>query len=80
MELIATIESDEKRYDDEQLQELGIDYNSTEEEILEAMTPVLEEETGFDIMENGVSLYAVKKIESTNNIFLMPKSPAGTLK
>jgi len=74
-QVIVTLESTEKSYD---LEELGITFESSSEEILEAVQPVILEETGVNILEDDEdSLYTVKKIEDSKNIYLFPKSPAG---
>jgi len=50
-------------------------YNSTDEEVLSAVAPIIEEEEGVDILEDG--LFTVKSVESSQRKFLFPKSPMG---
>ncbi len=71
-QILITLESEEKTY---QYDALGLTYDSTDSEILDAVAPIVEEETGVDILEEG--LFTVKKVESSHNIFIFPKSPAG---
>ncbi len=70
--IIVTLESQEVPLEYETL---GVTFESTDSEILEAIAPVVEEETGVDILEDG--LFTVKKVESSQNSYIFPKSPAG---
>ncbi len=70
--IVVTLESEEKEY---AYNTLGVTFESSDQEILEAVAPVVEEETGVDILEDG--LYTVKKVESSHNAYLFAKSPAG---
>jgi hypothetical protein len=70
--IIVTLESEEKTYDYETL---GVTFESSDSEILEAIAPVVEEETGVDILEDGT--FVVKKVESSRNSYIFPKSVAG---
>lgn len=71
-EIIITLESEEKHY---AYATLGVTFESTDQEILDAVAPVVEEETGIDILGDG--LYTIKKVESSHNTYAFPKSPAG---
>lgn len=74
-EVIVTLSSTEKHYS---FDALSIGYNSTDEEILDALAPVLLEEEGFDIhRETEEGYFTIKKVDSSQNIFCFPKSTAG---
>ena len=71
-EIIITLASTERTL---QYEPLGLTYNSSDEEVLEAVAPINEEQEGVDILEDG--LFTVKRVESSQRKFLFPKSPAG---
>lgn len=71
-QILITLESEEKTY---QYDALGLTFESDDQNILNAIAPIVEEETGVDILEDG--LFTVKKVESSHNVFIFPKSPAG---
>ena len=71
-QILITLESEEKTY---QYDALGLTFESDDQDILDAIAPIVEEETGVDILEDG--LFTVKKVESSHNVFIFPKSPAG---
>ncbi len=71
-EIIVTLENEEKHY---AYTTLGVTFDSTDQEVLEAVAPVVEEDTGVDILEE--SLYTVKSVTASQNKYLFPKSPAG---
>ena len=71
-EILVTLESTERRF---QYADMGLTFDSSDTEILEAIAPVIEEEEGIDILEDN--LFTVKKVESSHNVFCFPKSPAG---
>lgn len=71
-EIVVTLSSTERTL---QYEPLGLTYNSTDEEVLNAVAPIIEEEEGVDILEDG--LFTVKSVESSQRKFLFPKSPAG---
>ena len=73
-EIIITLENEEKHYGYDQL---GVTFDSTDQEVLEAVAPVIEEETGIDILEDA--LYTVKSVTASQNKYCFPKSPAGAL-
>lgn len=76
-EIIITLENEEKHYDFERL---SVDFNSSDSEILSAVSPVVLEETGFDIDEdNEDNYFTVKRVEDSQNIYIFPKSTAGVL-
>lgn len=70
-EIIVTLASDEKHFD---FDRFDLTFDSSDSEIIDALNPVLEEEEGT-ILEEGE--WVVKKIDSSGNIFLFPKSSAG---
>ena len=74
-EVIVTLSSTEKHYDFESLE---INFDSTDEEVLEALKPVLMESEGFDIDEEYEDGYfTIKRVEDSENIYVFPKSTAG---
>lgn len=76
-EIIVTLASDEKHY---QYDRLSLSYESTDNEILEALTPVLMEEEGFNIrQEQREGYFTIKRVDSSHNIYVFPKSTAGAL-
>lgn len=77
-EIIITLDSDEKHF---QFEDFNIDYNTPSDEILEAVYQPILEEFGVNIKEDqGDFVYTVKKVEKSGNVYIFPKSPAGTLK
>ena len=70
-EIIVTLASDEKHYEYERL---SVSFDSSDEEIIEAVNPVLEEEEGTSL---DLSDWTVKRVESSKNIYVFPKSTAG---
>jgi len=76
-EIIITLESDEKHYP---FADFDISFDSTPEEILDAISPAILEEFGINLKEDqGDYIYTVKKVESSGNVYIFPKSPAGVL-
>lgn len=74
-EIIVTLASDEKHYSYDQL---SVSYQSSDDEILDALAPVLLEEEGFNIREEQRDGYfTMRRVDSTQNIFVFPKSTAG---
>jgi len=76
-EIIVTLASEDRRYS---YDNLSVGYNSTDEEILDALGPVLLEETGFDIrdeLRNGD--FTIKRADNSQSIYVFPKSTAGVL-
>lgn len=75
-EIIVTLASDEKHYPYDRL---SVGYGSTDTEILDALAPVLLEEEGFDIRtEQRDGYFTIKRVDSSQNIFVFPKSTAGS--
>lgn len=72
--IIVVVESEEKEFSYE---ELGVTFDSSSEEILKAVQPAILEATGVNIEEDEESLYYVKKIETSKNVYILPKSVAG---
>ena len=62
--------STEKHYTYDQL---GVDFDSSEEEILSAVGPLVLEEEGVNIEED----FIVKKVENSHNVKIFPKSTEG---
>ena len=76
-EIIVTLTSTEKHvnYDD-----LSVGFDSTDQQILDALQPVLLEEDGFDLKEEqDEGMYTIKRVDSSKNIYVFPKSTAGVL-
>ena len=74
-EIVVVLESEEKRFSYDQL---GLTFESSDKEVLDALQPVILEETGINILEeDNESLYTVKSVEESGNKFIFPKSPAG---
>lgn len=74
-EIIVTLASEDKKYPYDRL---SVGYGSTDEEILDALGPVLLEEEGFDIrneLRNGA--FTIKRADNSQNIYVFPKSTAG---
>ena len=76
-EIIVTLASKELKYSYEQL---GVTFDSSDSEILDALQPVVLEEEGFDVKEEqDEGAYTLKRVDSSKNIYLFPKSTAGTI-
>lgn len=74
-EIIVTLESDEKHFP---LSNFDVTIDSSPNEILDAVQPAVLEEFGINIKEDqGDYIFTVKKVESSGNIYIFPKSPAG---
>lgn len=74
-EIIVTLSSSEKHYPYDRL---SVGYSSTDKEILDALSPVLLEEEGFDV-QNAEETFTIKRVDSSQNIYVFPKSTAGAL-
>ena len=73
-QIIVTMESQEKAYEYEAL---GVSFDSTPEEILAAVQPVVLEEFGLNIKDEGGNyIYMAKKLTSNESFVLFPKSVA----
>jgi hypothetical protein len=53
--------------------DLGLSFESSEEEIMARIVPIIQEEYGEDI----TGLYKVRKTRNNENIFVIPNSTAG---
>jgi len=73
--IIITLASTEKEYEYDRL---DVTFDSSDEEILKAVSPVILEEEGFDINEEQEDGYfTIKRVEDSKNIYIFPKSTAG---
>lgn len=73
--IIVTLGTKEPTFDFEQL---GVNFNSTDKEVLDALKPVLLEEEGFDITEDQEEgAFTIKRVEESGNLYIFPKSTAG---
>lgn len=52
---------------------MGLSFDSSEQEIMDRIIPVIKEEHGVDI----TGLYKVRKTRNNRNIFVIPNSTAG---
>lgn len=68
--VIVTVDGEELQFDQDQL---GLTFESTEEEIMNRVAPMIEESKNVDITE----AYKVRKFTNTENIFILPNSTAG---
>ncbi len=76
-EIIITLASQEKHYS---YGRLSVSFDSTDEEILDAVQPVVLEETGINILEDrSEGNYTIKRVEESKNLYIFPKSVAGIL-
>jgi hypothetical protein len=74
-EVIVTLQSTEKHFPFERL---SIGFESTDQEVLDALAPVLLEEEGFDIRtEQRDGSFTIKRVDDSENIYVFPKSTAG---
>lgn len=74
-EITVTINSTDKKYSNDVI---GVTVNSTDEEIVDALTPILEEDEGFNLREEfDQAAYTIKRMDNSNNIYIFPKSTAG---
>lgn len=74
-QITVTLASTEKHYTFEQL---SVGFDSTDQEILDALAPVLLEDEGFNIKEDqGDGYYTIKRVQDSQNIYVFPKSTAG---
>lgn len=74
-EIIVVLNSNEKKF---QYADFNVTFDSTDEEILNAIAPRLLEEEGFDIREQqDEGLYTIKSVEESQTKYIFPKSTAG---
>ncbi|HRZ18589.1 MAG TPA: hypothetical protein P5136_00905 [Methanofastidiosum sp.] len=57
------------------LSELGLSFDATEREIMDQITPVINEEFGVNIRNH----YKIRKAVSNRNIYVIPSSVAGII-
>ena len=75
--IIITLESTDKSYD---FEPLSVSFESTDEEIIEALSPILEEEEGFNLKEEYEDgNYTIKRADNSKNLYIFTKSTAGVL-
>jgi hypothetical protein len=55
------------------LEELNLTFDSSEQEIMDAIVPLIQEEFNTDIRD----LYKIRKATNNQNIFIIPNSTAG---
>ena len=68
--IFVTIEGQDWQRD---LNALGLSFDSSEQEIMNVLVPLIEEEFGTDISD----LYKIRKATNNQNIFVIPNSTAG---
>ena len=74
-QITITLENDERNYS---YDTMGLTYESTDQEIISALAPVVAEDVGIDMSDQYEDGYwTLKRIESTKNIYVFPKSTAG---
>ena len=74
-EIVVILNSKEKKY---QYADLSVSFESSDEDILNAVAPLLLEQEGFNIREEQEDeSYTLKRVEDSQSIFLFPKSTAG---
>lgn len=74
-EIIITLESEERHY---QYDTLGVSFDSTNGEIIAAISPMLREDVGIEMQEEySEGNWTLKKVESSGNCYIFPKSTAG---
>lgn len=74
-EITITLDSVDRKY---QYADFGLTYDSTDEEIVAALTPNLQESEGFNLREEYADrAYTIKRMDDSKNIYIFPKSTAG---
>ena len=74
-EITVTLNSEDNKY---QYADLSVTYDSTDAEIIDALTPILEESEGFNLREEyDDGGYTIKRADNSRNIYIFPKSTAG---
>lgn len=68
--LFVTINGEDWQKD---LEEVGLSFDSSEQEIMERITPMIREEFNEDITD----LYKIRKATNSQNIYVIPNSVAG---
>lgn len=69
--VFVTIEGQDWQRD---LNELGLTFDSSEQEIMEVIVPLIEEEFDTNIRD----LYKIRKATNNQNVFIIPNSVAGS--
>lgn len=73
--IIVTLASKDREFT---FEELRLNFESTDQEILDALSPIILEEEGLDIKEEqSEGYYTIRRAENSGNIYLFPKSIAG---
>jgi hypothetical protein len=67
----VVLESEEKSFP---LEQLGLTYDSTSDEIMRAVSAPLLDDYGVDLNDN---VYVVRKLQNGRDVLLFPKSVAG---
>jgi len=70
------LENEVKNY---QSDTLGVNMESTPDQILEACQKVILEESGIDIKQEGIFIYNVRKLIDEDTILVLPKTVAGNM-
>lgn len=74
-EITITIDSVDRKF---QYEDFGLSYESTDDEIVDALTPNLRESEGFNFKEEyDEGAYTIKRMDASKNIYIFPKSTAG---
>lgn len=74
-EITVTLESEERKYPYDQL---GVGYASTDQEIIDALDPMISEDVGVEIADEfSRGNWTLKRVDSSQNIYVFPKSTAG---
>ena len=73
--IVVVLEGQERELN---FSDYNVTFDSTDSEILEAISPRILEETGINLQESeDESYYTVKKMENTGNVMIFPKSTMG---
>lgn len=74
-EIVITLESTDKKY---QYADYALSYNSTDEEVIDALQSTLLEEEGFNLKsEYEEGNWTIKRADNSQSIYIFPKSTAG---
>jgi len=74
-EITITLDSVDRKY---QYETYGVTFDSTDEEIVDALSPDLAESEGFNLREEyEEGAYTIKRMQDSKNIYIFPKSTAG---
>ena len=55
----------------------GLSFESSEQELLEAVRPAIQERFNMDIRDSSGWLYKTRKANESKNVYLIPNSVAG---